>query len=977
MAYIGNAKTPLIFAPNTRDDIIPELKQNGQWKNEFLLTQEVPGGYEGNVMVLAHRILSDVLVTNSLDLSIEKIVDATNASGYKTILTTTDPNLAAALNILIPPISFYEGDSIGITSAVAQNNAQKSLVLSKTYDGTSIELELENSDIVAQTGSSLTITRLSYAPWEVLEPEKDYDIISGPNLGETNQIISFAAAPKEGDLVYVIHRGDATYNFVPSAKSVGPDQLQENLRDFLCDRYAVEDVVGQTEFKLGKEAINSKSLLVTVNEQISDGDDGGFTDGDWYLSGDRQSVIFKQPVTQNSKVKILHLGFSTVSRKSDLTSGQLIIPNRSIKTVHIDFNAIVTNRIADFSVTNLKLADDSVTGSKILLNNNEYIRAKNSSGIAKDLLGLTSANLLEIKNVDSGVLVSAATDVTLKAGGSNILTATNSKVGIGTTTPVEMFHISGTAPVIMLTDTTTNADSFISAISNSGSLTISADESGESANTKLKLRVDGADALTITSDRNVGIGTSTPTQKLEVAGTIKATNIETPTINGVVIDNIGLPSGSIIMHGSDLAPSGWLLCDGLLYDGSVATYQKLFQSIGQRYGGSGTFFRVPDLRKRFPIGQSSDLSAGLSDGLLVENRSIAHNHTGPKHTHDIGHSHTIPGHLHEHDSTSSTLNVETSGNHSTDLAHTHAATTTSSSKRLDSLNNVIDYTLSHVHDYTHGHTTNKSGAEFYSGDDSPNHTHTGTTGTDGSHFHALDASGGTPGTTRINRVLRDVVSGSGSISTGKPEGTKDGAHSHSFSTGDPSVKHAHKISINDDTIRNSTTPRSADSAQTNSDGTRKLEDLSHFHNIPAISLPANTNSSSNGAHSHTSSNFSGAIGYADLKKIAAQSASLGTSTITLTSTAQIFVGSILTQIAGSNIIPTLSVVSVSGNVITLNGNVPLAISSGTQLTFKAPSGNEALNTISQNNSSSGPAVYEENTGLSVSPYLVVNFIIKL
>jgi Phage Tail Collar Domain len=66
-----------------------------------------------------------------------------------------------------------------------------------------------------------------------------------------------------------------------------------------------------------------------------------------------------------------------------------------------------------------------------------------------------------------------------------------------------------------------------------------------------------------------------------------------------------LSTGAIVPFGQDTAPSGWLLCDGTIYDGSVGTpYNKLFTVIHQKYGGTGSQFAVPDLRAHLGSGSS-------------------------------------------------------------------------------------------------------------------------------------------------------------------------------------------------------------------------------------------------------------------------------------------------------------------------------------------------------------------------------------
>ena len=84
------------------------------------------------------------------------------------------------------------------------------------------------------------------------------------------------------------------------------------------------------------------------------------------------------------------------------------------------------------------------------------------------------------------------------------------RVGIGTSSPNKLLHLSSADPTIMLTDTDTNADSRISANSSAGSLFFDADLNNESAFSTMSFRVDGTEALRIDSSQRVGIGTNSP-----------------------------------------------------------------------------------------------------------------------------------------------------------------------------------------------------------------------------------------------------------------------------------------------------------------------------------------------------------------------------------------------------------------------------------------------------------------------------------
>lgn len=84
------------------------------------------------------------------------------------------------------------------------------------------------------------------------------------------------------------------------------------------------------------------------------------------------------------------------------------------------------------------------------------------------------------------------------------------------------------------------------------------------------------------------------------------------------------PIGSISEYAGKNAPENYLLCDGS--EVSRTEYAELFAVIGTSFGsGNGsTTFKIPDLRKRFPMGK--DASSALYAGLGVTGGSTTHNH---------------------------------------------------------------------------------------------------------------------------------------------------------------------------------------------------------------------------------------------------------------------------------------------------------------------------------------------------------------
>jgi microcystin-dependent protein len=181
-----------------------------------------------------------------------------------------------------------------------------------------------------------------------------------------------------------------------------------------------------------------------------------------------------------------------------------------------------------------------------------------------------------------------------------------------------------------------------------------------------------AERLRIGSSGNVGINTTTPTERLDVNGTVKATAFSGPLTGNVTGDLTGtasaiadgsvstakivdgnvttakiadanvtlaklvtavqqalVPAGAVQAFAMNSAPAGWLAADGTAV--SRSTYAALFSAIGTTYGaGDGsTTFALPDLRGYFVRGSgtNSDGTAAGTFGAKQADAFKSHQHT--------------------------------------------------------------------------------------------------------------------------------------------------------------------------------------------------------------------------------------------------------------------------------------------------------------------------------------------------------------
>jgi hypothetical protein len=161
-----------------------------------------------------------------------------------------------------------------------------------------------------------------------------------------------------------------------------------------------------------------------------------------------------------------------------------------------------------------------------------YNSSNNGNGELRFYTGNTTSNDNEVMRIDS-----------------------LGNVGIGTTSPDSLFHISSGGPKITITDTTFNADATIT-VNDAGSLTFSADANNERTNSIIQFDVDGSEAMRIDSSGDLLVGTTTSGGN-----------------NGHTLNSYGLAQHK-------RASGHALILDRLTDDGAIATFRKDGTTVG-------------------------------------------------------------------------------------------------------------------------------------------------------------------------------------------------------------------------------------------------------------------------------------------------------------------------------------------------------------------------------------------------------------
>jgi hypothetical protein len=122
--------------------------------------------------------------------------------------------------------------------------------------------------------------------------------------------------------------------------------------------------------------------------------------------------------------------------------------------------------------------------------------------------------------VISSLSSASATALTLQSAGTTAITVdTSQKVGIGTTSPNRLLSLYATQPVFQITNVASGNTQGTIQYQVSGATDFILDNQGSGSGGNIIFQQAGAERMRINTSGNVGIGTSSPTVKLDVRGT--------------------------------------------------------------------------------------------------------------------------------------------------------------------------------------------------------------------------------------------------------------------------------------------------------------------------------------------------------------------------------------------------------------------------------------------------------------------------
>ena len=279
--------------------------------------------------------------------------------------------------------------------------------------------------------------------------------------------ILFSEAPAASAVLYVVHEGNATYDLIPSAASVGPNQLTDNLKNFTVDTFTGDN--STVAFTLSATPASANSILVMVDGVVQT------RTTNYTLSSN--TLTFTGTPDTGAAITVIHLGFSTTSR-TGLVDG-------SVTPAKLSSGGLYWNTSSNVGIGTTSPSQRLTLGSGTIL-------IKNASGDSNGLqIYQDTSDVSRIYNYYSGSLVLGTNNT------ERMRIDSTGRVGIGTNSPSSILHLSSTLPILSFTDTDDSATSRV--YQDNESFVIDVDNANAKASSVFKVNIDSTERMRIDS----------------------------------------------------------------------------------------------------------------------------------------------------------------------------------------------------------------------------------------------------------------------------------------------------------------------------------------------------------------------------------------------------------------------------------------------------------------------------------------------